>query len=126
MLVYCRSLTMQGRPNLLLPNKESEVQLPNVAVIVDERVRVLLEQQVLQHAALGHQPAQQRAHADMVQQTHAGVVYTFRENRISRTMHAGSHWEEEKEAMRACEMKRFLAAQELGAQSSEVNPLRMK
>jgi hypothetical protein len=49
---------VEGRPDLSSIEEEPEVQLPHVPVIVAEGVCVLLEQQVLQHTTLGHQPEQ--------------------------------------------------------------------
>ena len=49
---------MEGRADLAAAEREAEVQRAHVGARVDERVRVLLGQQVAQHAALGHQPEQ--------------------------------------------------------------------
>ncbi len=49
---------MEGGADLHVPQEEPEVQLAHVAASVDKSVHVLFEQQVLQHAALGHQPEQ--------------------------------------------------------------------
>lgn len=48
-------LTMEGGTNLCLPDHEPEVQLPYVPIIVAKGVGVLLDEQVLQHPALGHE-----------------------------------------------------------------------
>lgn len=46
---------VEGCANLGRPDVEAEVQIPHVTTRVDELVGVLLDQQVLQHPALGHQ-----------------------------------------------------------------------
>ncbi len=51
-------LTMEGRANLHAVDVKPEVQLAHVTAIVDKRVRVILQQQVLQHVALAHEPKQ--------------------------------------------------------------------
>ena len=49
---------VERRADLAPAHVEAEVQRAHVAAGVDERVRVLLHQQVAQRAALGHQPEQ--------------------------------------------------------------------
>lgn len=49
---------MEWGANLSVPQEEAEVQFAHIAASIDESMHVLLEQQVLQHAALGHEPKQ--------------------------------------------------------------------
>ena len=65
---------MEGRPDLESIHVEPEVQLAHVAVGVDERVRVLLEQQVLDGAGLAHEPEQVEVAAEEHVEPHLDVV----------------------------------------------------
>lgn len=67
---HCVTLTVEGCADFLAPNEEPEVQLAHVSVVVAEGVCVLLDQQVLQHAALGHQPEQVEVAAEEHVQAH--------------------------------------------------------
>lgn len=64
---------MERCTNLLPIDKEPEVQLPHIPIIVAEGVCVLLEQQVLQHTTLGHQAEQVEVAAKEHVETHLQV-----------------------------------------------------
>ncbi len=63
-LVNCRQLwggeegleAMERSTNLPISQEEPEVKLSHIAASVDKGVHMLLEQKVLQHSTLGHEP----------------------------------------------------------------------
>ena len=48
--------SMEGRANLLVTDKEAEIQFPDITARVHKGVHMLLLEQVLKNPALGHQP----------------------------------------------------------------------
>jgi len=67
-------LTMERRTDLLASDLKPEVKLPHITIIVAECVCVLLQQQVLQDSALGHQPEQVVVTAEENMQTHLQIA----------------------------------------------------
>jgi hypothetical protein len=65
---------VQRRADLGAVQIEPEVELAHVAVVVAERVRVVFEEQVLQHAALGHEAEEVEVAAEEHVQAHLFVV----------------------------------------------------
>ena len=55
---------VEGCANLASTQVETEIEFAHVAAAVHEGMHVLLQQQVLQHAALGHQPEQVKVAAE--------------------------------------------------------------
>ena len=65
---------MEGRADLGAADLEAEVEVADVAAGVDKGVRVLLLEQVLEHAALGHQPEEVVVAPEEDVQAHLDVV----------------------------------------------------
>lgn len=68
---------VERRADLEVANLEAEVQEPHVSVVVDKRVRVVLQQQVLQCPRLGHEAEEVEVAAKEHMQPHLNVVAVF-------------------------------------------------
>jgi hypothetical protein len=61
---------MEGRTDLEAIEDEAEVKFLDIPVKVDKSVSVVLEEEVLQHPTLGHEPEEVEVAAEENMQTH--------------------------------------------------------
>lgn len=71
------SQAVEGCANLLATDIQPEIEFPDIAAFVAERMGVVFEEQVLQHAAFCHEAEQVEVASEKYVETHFNMVAVF-------------------------------------------------